>query len=272
MDKESFIYSQFTSKLNGDDGAVLGKMVLSKDMFVEGSHFKRAWLSLEQIATKSMLVNLSDAVAMNATPKYALLGLGLPKDISNQEALKLTNAFKSSAAKFGVEIIGGDTVKSSLIIISLTIISYLNNGKAVSRNGAKIGDFICYTGELGDSLKGLKALQNGGKVASNSRFVKPNLRTKFMQKSAKFMRSAMDISDGLASDLPKILGKNSVKFDKQLSNLEFKSGEEYELLFCVSSSNLARVKNEAKKCRVKLNILGKIIKGRYKSYGKFSHF
>lgn len=271
MDKEQSIINKFSNKFIGDDGAVVGKLVFSKDLFVEDSHFKRSWLSLFEIGFKAMLVNISDAIAMNATPKYALLGLGIPKNLLNSQINELCDGLKKAAKNFNIKIIGGDTIKSEQIIISLTIISYINN-KAVFRHGAKLGDFLCYTGELGNSLKDLRILQNGGKLDKNSRFKRPILRNEFMYKTAKFMRSAMDISDGLASDIPKILGNFNIKFKKKPTGLEMKSGEEYELLFVVCKNKLPRILNEAKKCRINLNILGKIIKGRFKSYGKFKHF
>ena len=272
MDKEQIVISNFANNLNGDDGAVIGDMVYSKDMFVEDIHFKFHWLSPKQIGSKAMIVNLSDAIAMNATPKYALLGLGLPRNLSNKYIKELSNGLKETAAKFNTQIIGGDTISSDKLIISLTIISHLNSKKPLSRYGAKVGDIVCYTGRLGESLKGLKTLLNGGKVGSNSRFVKPNLRFEFIKNSAKWLRSGMDISDGLASDLAKITGNKAVKFTKKLSKIEFISGEEYEMLIVVPPRNLKRVLNQAKISRIKLNILGKIINERAKFHGKFSHF
>ncbi|ARR02013.1 thiamine monophosphate kinase [Campylobacter vicugnae] len=272
MDKEQSIISNFANNLNGDDGAIIGDMVYSKDMFVEGIHFKSHWLSPKQIGKKAMIVNLSDAIAMNATPKYALLGLGLPKNLSNKYIKELSSGLKECAAQYGTQIIGGDTILSNKLIISLTIISYLNSKKPLIRNGAKIGDIVCYTGVLGGSIKGLRTLLNGGKISSNSRFVTPNLRQEFIKQSAKWIRSGMDISDGLASDLPKITQDRAVKFNKKLSKFEFISGEEYEMLIVVPPKNIKRVLNQAKKCRVKLNLLGKIINERAKFHGKFTHF
>ncbi|ELP6347531.1 thiamine-phosphate kinase, partial [Campylobacter upsaliensis] len=111
MNKEDFIIKAFKNKLNGDDGAVLGKWCFSKDLFVQDVHFKRSWLSLEQIATKAMLVNISDAITMNAVPKYALLGLSLP-NLSKKEIKNLQKGFLKMAKKFRIKIIGGDTIQS----------------------------------------------------------------------------------------------------------------------------------------------------------------
>ena len=271
MDKENAVISNFANKFIGDDGAVVGNFIYSKDLFCEDTHFKRSWLNLTQIGQKAVLVNISDAIAMNAKPKFALLGLGIPKNLSNYEINELCTSIKQNLAKFDCEIIGGDTIKSDKIFISLTIISE-QNGKILSRNGAKIGDLVCFTGVLGQSLKNLKTLQNGGKISSNSRFSKPQIRSNFIKNAAKFIRSAMDISDGLASDLPKICGKFGIKFSQKPNKFEFISAEEYEILFTLPPKNLTKIKNIAKKHRLNLNILGKITKGKCKFHGKFTHF
>lgn len=271
MDKEQVIINKFSNNFIGDDGAVVGNLVYSKDMFCEDSHFKMSWLSPYEIGFKAMLVNLSDAYAMNSLPKYALLGLGVPKNMQKNELNELCLGLNEAANKHNVTIIGGDTISSDKLIISLTIISSINS-KPLLRSGAKIGNLVCFTGKLGDSLRGLRSLQNGRNLGKNHRFVRPELRVKFIQKAAKFIKSAMDISDGLASDLPKICQNYGVKFHKKFSKFELISGEEYEILFTISPKNLAKIKNLGKKSKTKINILGKIVRGRIKIYGKFSHF
>ena len=277
MDKEARIISHFAHALNGDDGALFGDFVYSKDLFIENVHFKREWLSMQGIGAKAVLVNLSDAIAMNAMPLYALLGLALPKELENDEINALCAGILSTCAKHGVSIIGGDTTSADKIIISLTIISKANK-KTLFRKNAKNGDFIAFTGSLGLSLKGLKSLQNGGKIARNSRFIKPSLRIEFMKKSAKNLTSAMDISDGLANDLPKFLGKKGAKISaKTISKLgknQWLSGEEYELLVAFSPKNKARVLAYAKQTRTKLTIIGQVKNGYLKipKYRAFKHF
>ncbi len=86
MDKESRFISLFKSKKIGDDAALVGGMVYSKDAFFENVHFKKTWMSHCQIAAKAMSVNISDAIAMNAKPKYALLSVAMPKNITRKEA------------------------------------------------------------------------------------------------------------------------------------------------------------------------------------------
>lgn len=258
MDKERYIFEKFSNKKNGDDGALVGKWVFSKDLFVQNIHFKRSWLSLRQIAVKSMLVNISDAVAMNARPKYALLGLELPKDISVSEIDELCGGFLDICKKFNIKIIGGDTISGDRISISVTIIS--KTKKAVFRKGAKIGDFIAFTGNLGSVIKDFEILENGGKIDENSKFITPDLKADFFYKAAKFTTSAMDISDGLSQDLSRLLEKNGagIKFLKNLSKDELFSGEEYEILFTFAKKNRDKILKIAKKIATKITIFGEI--------------
>ncbi|KFN40070.1 MAG: thiamine monophosphate kinase, partial [Sulfuricurvum sp. MLSB] len=81
----------------GDDGARIGNRVYSKDLFFENVHFKRRWLSPYQIGYKAMIVNISDAVAMNAIPKYALLGVAMPKSMSLHQMDELADGIKDAA-------------------------------------------------------------------------------------------------------------------------------------------------------------------------------
>lgn len=273
MDKEKFIIKAFLNAKNGDDGAVLGKWCYSKDLFFEGVHFKRKWLNLEQIATKAMLVNISDAIIMNAVPKYALLGLALPKNISKKEIQNLQKGFLKVARQFKLTFIGGDTISSDKIGISITLISKIRK-KATFRKGLQKGDLLAFTGKLGESVKGLKILQNGGKLSKKHRFVKPKLRGDFFYRVAEKVRCAMDISDGLSEDLAKMLTLNKlgIKWLKNLSKEELSSGEEYEILFAFSPENKAFVEKMAHKFGVKLTIFGKAIKGKYEFTGSRHHF
>lgn len=205
-----------------------------------------------------MLVNISDAVAMNARPKYALLGLELPKEISVIEIDELCGGFLDICKKFNIKIIGGDTISGDRISVSVTIIS--KTKKAVFRKGAKIGDFIAFTGNLGSVIKDFGILENGGKIDENSKFITPDLKADFFYKAAKFTTSAMDISDGLSQDLSRLLKKNGagIKFLKNLSKDELFSGEEYEILFTFAKKNRDKILKIAKKTATKITIFGEI--------------
>ena len=205
MNKEDFFIKQISnSKYNGDDGAFINGYVYSMDAFFENVHFKKEWIdkkiiSLKQIAYKSMLVNISDAIAMNAKPKYALISIAIPKSYTNENLKELSSGFKKAARDFNFEIIGGDTIENSKLDISITIVSKTKN--PIFRNGVKEGDYLCYTGKLGESKRDLDALLSGKKIKKSSKFIKPNLRADFFYEAAKYINSAMDISDGLFLDL-----------------------------------------------------------------------
>ncbi|PSM51664.1 thiamine monophosphate kinase [Campylobacter blaseri] len=270
MDKEKFIISKFQNKFIGDDGAVVGSYVYSKDLFIENSHFKKEWLSFYEIGRKAMMVNISDAIVMNAYPKYALIGLMLPKNTSLSDIVELNKGIKDSCLKYGIEIIGGDTISSNLIGLSVTIIA--KTKRPIYRKALKDGEILAFTGNLGGSLKGLKALLNGGKIGKNSRFKNIILRDKFFYKASRYINSAMDISDGLKSDLPKFLKNKDIKLRYNFNKFEFNSGEEYEILFSCYKKNIKALKNIAKKTRTKVTFFAEVKRGRYRKYGKSEHF
>ena len=157
MNKEEYFIKQFSkNKIIGDDGAFIDGFVYSMDAFFENVHFKKEWMSLKQIAYKSMIVNISDAIVMNAKPLYALLSVAIPKNYTKKELEELACGFKKAANKFGIKIIGGDTIANQKLDISVTIISKTLN--PIFRNGVKKDDLLCYTGSLGSCKKDLEAL------------------------------------------------------------------------------------------------------------------
>ena len=156
MDKERYIFEKFRSKLNGDDCAVIGERAYCKDLFVEGVHFRRGWLSLREIGAKAMLVNISDMIATNARAKYALLGLALPREIGTREIDELCAGVSETAREWGIRIIGGDTIGSDRIALSVSLIGKCK--RPVFRSGARVGDLIAHTGEPGSVGRDLAVL------------------------------------------------------------------------------------------------------------------
>ena len=272
MNKENYIISLFKNNFIGDDGAVVGEWVYSKDLFCEDVHFKREWMSLEEISYKAMLVNISDAIVMNAYPKYALLGLKLPSNISKKEIKNLHKGFLKAFQEFDIEIIGGDTVAGDKLDISITIISKTTN--PIYRKGLEIGDFIAYTGELGTVKKDLVTLLKGKTISKNSKFITPILRDKFFYETSPYIKVALDISDGLSKDLSRLSEINKVGFEfiKELSRDELCSGEEYEILFGFSKDNLDTITKIAKKHNTPITIFAKIVEGNYKNICGENHF
>ena len=273
MNKEEYLISNFKSNKIGDDGAVIGEHVYSKDLFCEDIHFKLSWMSLKQIATKSMLVNISDAIAMNAKPKQALIGLVIPSCFSLSQIKELSSGFKEIASKYNIEIIGGDTTSGQKLMISITIISQTKN--PIYRNNMKKGDFIAYTGSLGESKKGLTTLLRGGQLNSKNRFITPSLKADFFYEASKYVTAGLDVSDGLSKDLSRLCkssGNLGITFLKNFSKCELCSGEEYEMLFSFHKKDLAKIKSLAQKHRTKITIFAKAKQGHYLSTCKENHF
>ena len=260
MNTEAYLINKLNSKYIGDDGAVIGNTVYSMDAFFEDIHFKREWMSMYQIGRKAMLINVSDAIAMNAKPKYALVTLALPKDITTDEINELLSALEETSKDFECEIIGGDTIAGDKLHITITIISESKN--PLLRSTIKEGDLLAYTGNLGESKQDLEALFRGESISAKSIFYEPKLRVEFMRKVREYLNSGMDISDGLFCDTNKLLATQgfSMSLFEEISDELGKSGEEYELLISFAPKNLDRVKMIARQTSVPLTVFAKVVK------------
>ncbi|MEN8304135.1 MAG: thiamine-phosphate kinase [Campylobacterota bacterium] len=272
MNLENYFISQIRSNHIGDDGAYIDGYVYSKDAFFENIHFKTKWMNYYQIAQKAMLVNISDAIAMNATPKFALLSVAMPKSMSKHDMRELVRGFESVSKEYGIEIIGGDTISNTKLDITITIISKTKN--PLLRSGVKVGDYLAYSGELGSSAKDLRKLLNLGTIHNSSKFVDIKLRADFIKHSSRYLKSGMDISDGLFSDLGKISSLNRVgfKFLTKIPKLIGCSGEEYEMLVAFDKRNIKAIKRRAEQSRTKLNIFAKATRKKYINRCKAHHF
>jgi thiamine-monophosphate kinase len=231
VDKEAFLIDQLSSAHIGDDGAVIGDTIYSMDAFCEGVHFRREWMTPAQIGRKAMLVNLSDAVAMNADPDYALVSVSVPRDCTEEAIAELVGAMEATAAEWGCEIIGGDTVGGERLHLAVTLIS--RSDAPLRRTGLRVGDLLGYTGALGESRRDLARLEAGESIPEGSRFFRPTLRREFVRKARPYLRAGMDISDGLFCDAGKLLALHGLglRLDHPIPESVGASGEEYEMLF-----------------------------------------
>ncbi len=272
MDKEAYLISQLDSHYIGDDAAVVENRLYSMDAFFEDTHFKRAWMSPAQIGRKAMLVNLSDAIAMSAHPKYALVTVAIPQDMSTDEIDALMESMVSTASEYGCEIIGGDTIGSDKLHIAITIIS--ESETPLLRTGLQVGDLLAYTGTLGESKRDLEALFRGEQIAPTSRFYQPTLRGAFVYQARPYLRAGMDISDGLYCDTNKLLDANGLGIEvwEPISEVIGMSGEEYEMLIAIPEEAVESVVQVAKATETPLHIFAKVAEGKYRFPCRSHHF
>lgn len=271
MDREAkFIaklQAQKITRFIGDDGAVVGRKIYAMDLFCEGVHFKIPHFSYYQIAQKALLVNISDILAMGAKPKYALLGISLGKSMSGADIDELNKGFSAVCREFGVKIIGGDTISDTKLNIAITMIGEVRK-KPILRSGFKVGDLLFYTqtrkNPLGRSLKDMRYLYRGGKIARTSKFYAPTLHAKFISDILGFVRGGMDISDGLFNELNRIslLNRVGFRFFECVNRVNAVSGEEYEFLFSIRKKDERRLKLIAQKNRVNLVKVANLVRGK----------
>ncbi len=228
----------------GDDAAAVNIsgdkfLLFTADMLIEGVHFLRKHPAF-YIGHKSLAASISDIAAMGGVPKYALISLGLPKDLELSFVENLYRGMRKTARDFKVSLIGGDTNSSKNIIIDVFLCGTVEKKNIVLRSTAKNGDLIFVTGKLGGTIRG-----------KHLKFVPRVREARFLVK--KFPVSAMiDISDGLLQDLGHILeqsNKGAVLYKDKIpvsrQALSFSNacsgGEDFELLFCVARRHAKRL-------------------------------
>jgi len=279
------IKNESTIKGIGDDAAVIdykGKQtVVSTDMLVEGVHFDLAYMPLKHLGFKSVSVNLSDIYAMNAMPKQITISLAISNRFSVEAMEELYSGFVMACEKHNVDIIGGDTTTSkSGLVISITAIGEADPDELVYRNGAKDGDLLCVTGDLGAAYVGLQLLEREKQIFMESPGVQPDLGGNdyilerqlkpearkdipvLLKKLEVKPTSMIDISDGLDSEILHITSQSNVgcnlyeekipidpstynmarEFNMDPTICALNGGEDYELLFTIDQSDFPKVK------------------------------
>jgi thiamine-monophosphate kinase len=208
----------------GDDAAVLrpepGLLELvTADLLVERIHFLRDRISGTELGHKSLAVNLSDIAAMGGTAREAIVSLAIPDDCPLDYLDGLYEGMKKLAEEHQVNIIGGDTTGSKAdLMINITVIGSVEEERMLLRNGARIGDRICVTGRLGDSRAGLQMLLDGLEADADpwKALCRAHLRPEPHLKEGRFLAAAggvsaaIDVSDGLSSDLGHIAAESGV--------------------------------------------------------------
>lgn len=234
----------------GDDCAVLKSdrvgwvALLKADCIVEGVHYARA-ASPGSVGWKAMARSISDIAAMGGLPRHALVTLVLPANESVSRVKAIYGGLEKAARQFDVSIVGGETSRApgrGASMISVALSGEVERGRCVLRSGGKAGDALYVTGKLGGAGAG-RHLRIQPRV-TEARWLTERFR----------LRALMDLSDGLAKDLPRLAKASRVGFDLDVEALPrhcgcdvkaaLEDGEDYELLFALSSRNAPRLERE----------------------------
>ena len=291
---------EFTIKHNetaygiGDDAAIIAanqkQQVISTDLFVENIHFDLMYSPLMHIGYKCISASVSDICAMNAVASQVLVSIALSSKYSLEAVEELYRGIKASCEKYDLELIGGDTSSSVTgLMISVTVIGYAEEKKIVKRSGAKPGDLLVATGDLGGAYMGLQMLEREKQVFLDQKDMQPDLEGKeyivgrqlrpeartdiveLLDEIGIVPTSMIDISDGLSSEIFHLCNQSKIgmrvyedklPIDQQTYDtaLEFNlapttcamnGGEDYELLFTLPQTDYDKVKNS-----IELTVIG----------------
>jgi thiamine-monophosphate kinase len=264
----------------GDDAAVIdhfGKQtVITTDLLVEGVHFDLMYTPLKHLGYKSVVVNLSDIYAMNATPTQIVIGIGFSNRFSLEALEEFYEGVYAACSAYGVDLVGGDTTSSQKgFIVSITAIGEVTPDKYVKRSTAQKGDLLCVSGFLGAAYVGLLFMEREKKIFVENPGVQPDLEgesfvigkllkpearkdiIEFFAQAEIIPTAMMDISDGLSSEILHICKQSNLgcvlyeekipiaeemktaayKFEIDPTACALSGGEDYELLFTISQSD-----------------------------------
>ena len=264
----------------GDDAAIFNldsgyQLVTTSDTLSEGVHFFKND-SPEDIAYKSLAVNLSDIAAMGATAKCFTLALTLPK-LDEIWLKQFSQSLKQTSKKYNVSLIGGDTTRGPLNI-TITMMGVVETSKAIKRSGARHGDNIYVSGEIGDAALCLKKI-NAGERPHKAELIKLNRpipRIELGSALKGIVNSCIDISDGLEQDLSHIikaskvgamvdiqelpLSQSMIKYIENNNDwaLPLCGGDDYELCFTAPENFNSEIINIAEFCKIKITKIGVI--------------
>ncbi len=286
LTKDTIKYNTSTIKGIGDDAAVVNYgdayLVMSTDLLIEGIHFDLMYMPLKHLGYKAVIVNLSDIYAMNAVPTQITFSIAISSKFSVEALEELYMGIHEACRMYNVDLIGGDTTSSTKgLSISVTAMGQVKKEKITYRSGAKVGDILCVTGDLGAAYLGLQILEREKQLYVSNPGIKPDLEDQkyllerqlkpearkdsimYFAKQGIIPTAMIDVSDGLASDLMHICkasdvgayieeAKIPIKDEAQLMAIKFRldpattalnGGEDYELLFTIDESDLEKIKH-----------------------------
>ena len=260
------------------------KLVVSVDTYNEGIHFpnfKYPNLVIKKIIRSS----ISDLIAKGVKPKYYFIsGSGNKKKFTKKNLKLISKSLNQEQKKFNLKLSGGDTTNSIKVSFSVTIIGFSNN--IIERNNARLNDDIYVTGNIGDSFLGLKLIKNNIKISSKlknyfiNKFYCPNLPYKIYKQMHKFTNTSMDVSDGLITDMNKLINNQKLSFEIDVDKIPISknldiylkkrkkvkiqylfNGDDYQILFTALQKNRSLIKSIGKRMNQKITRIGKINNG-----------
>jgi thiamine-monophosphate kinase len=275
-----------TIKGIGDDAAVIRSnagtdTLISTDMLLEGVHFDLTYMPLKHLGYKAAVVNFSDIYAMNGRPKQLFVSLACSNRFPVEALEQIYEGLLLACKAYGVDLAGGDTTSSKAgLILSLSVSGEVASGKAVLRNGAKTGDLLVVSGDLGGAYVGLQVLEREKTVFMEhpgaqpdlegndyilERQLKPEARmdvVEFLNEVGAIPTAMIDVSDGLSSEILHICSQSNVgcrlyeekipidpttyamarEFELDPTVCALSGGEDYELLFTISQSDYEKIK------------------------------
>lgn len=286
LTKDTVKYNDSTIKGVGDDAAVIDTgneyQVITTDLLVEGIHFDLVYTPLKHLGYKAVVANLSDVYAMNAVPRQVTVSLAISGKFSVEAIKEFYEGVHLACNKYSVDLVGGDTSSSMTgFLISVTAVGSVSKSDVVYRNGAKINNLICVSGDLGAAYMGLQVMEREKKLYEEDpsfqpelgkyqyivgRYLKPEARVDVLLQLREqdiLPTSMIDISDGLSSELLHICkhshcgavvyqdripiteetAQAALEFNLEALIPAFNGGEDYELLFTVPISAHDKVKD-----------------------------
>ena len=257
------------------------KLVVSVDTYNEGVHFPNFKFP-DLVIKKVLRSSISDLIAKGVKPEYYFVsGSGNKKQFTKKNLKILSKSLNQEQKKYNLKLSGGDTTNSNKISFSITSIGFSKT--IVERNKAKLNDDIYVTGNIGDSFIGLKVIKNNVKINSKlkkyfvNQYYCPNLPYKIYKQIHKFANTSMDISDGLISDMNKLINEQKLSYEIDVdkipisTNLDFYlkkykkvktqyvfNGDDYQILFTAPQNKRSLIQLIGKKLSQKFTIIGKI--------------
>jgi thiamine-monophosphate kinase len=250
--------------------------VITTDGLIEGVHFDRLFMPMQHLGYKSISVNVSDIVAMNAAPRFATIALGIPNTVSVEMIEEFYHGVKRACEKYDLTIVGGDTMAARHLTITVTVVGEARTEELVFRRGARPGDLLCVTGDLGSAYAGLKILlAERTKMREQGEDYRPELAEFQEVIQRQLMPTArldvvndwvrrgvrpsalIDVSDGLASEIHHLCSQSDCgallhvaaipiafetrdvadHFEDDVDSYALFGGEDYELLFAISKED-----------------------------------